>query len=151
MPIKPTLHRPYRVRERKSWDKGLTHQDRLTGRALQARNKRIKMRDKFTCQNKQCNLVTTELEVDHRISVAAGGSDSDTNVRCLCEQCHSIKSRIESQGKQLPDPDNYPVRYDQAKRLVAHRDPSQYLIDDVDDECSCDIDVIRHASLGGDL
>ena len=63
MPNRPPLHRQYRARERKDWDRGFVKQKRLTGRALQQRNNRIKMRDQFTCQNIQCSLVTTELRL----------------------------------------------------------------------------------------
>lgn len=127
MPVRPTLHRPFRVRERKQWDRGAVKQKRITGRALQQRNARIKMRDRFTCQNKQCGLICVDLEVDHRIPVAAGGSDDDSNCRCLCPSCHSIKSRIEGHGKQLPNPDSFALSYAAVKRSMSYNP--------VDDEC----------------
>jgi 5-methylcytosine-specific restriction enzyme A len=136
MPNRPPLHRQYRARERKQWDKGHDKQHRLTGRALQQRNARIKIRDQFTCQNKQCCLVTTELEVDHRLAVAAGGTDDDSNCRSLCHQCHSIKSRIEGKGKRLPNPDSFPLVYEQARRLVEWSD-GVVVIDDEHDDVVC--------------
>ena len=134
MPDRPTLHRPYKARERKDWDKGFSSAKRLTGRALQKRNARIKLRDRFTCQNKRCQVVTTELEIDHRLAVEAGGSDDDGNCRCLCASCHSVKSKIESKGHRLPDPDDFPLVYADARRLVYSPafDPS--LVDDVHDD-----------------
>ncbi len=132
MPIRPPIHRQYKAREKKSWDRGFNTQKRLTGRALQQRNARIKIRDQFTCQNTTCGLITTGLQVGHRVPVAAGGSDDDGNCRCLCAACHSVKSRIESKGKQLPDPDCFPLTYDEARRLLLYRsgDPIE---DDGDD------------------
>ena len=116
MPNRPPLHRQYRARESKQWSKGFAHQQRITGRALQQRNNRIKLRDKFTCQNQQCLLVSSHLEVDHRIAVAFGGTDDDSNCRCLCPICHSIKSKLESKGRQLTNPDCFPLTYESAKR-----------------------------------
>lgn len=91
------------------------------------------MRDQFTCQNKRCSVVSTELEIDHRLAVEAGGSDDDANCRCLCSDCHSVKSRIESKGHRLPDPDDFPTDYAEVRRLVAYQLDDPSLVDDIPD------------------
>ena len=87
--------------DRTPWGGSASAPLRLRGRALQTRNNRIKARDLYTCQ--ECGIVTTELEVDHRIPISQGGSDDDTNLQCLCVNadgtgCHAAKSKRESRG-----------------------------------------------------
>lgn len=74
---------------------------RLTGRALQARNARIALRDLYTCQ--ACGRVTDkrEGEVDHRTPLAEGGSDDAENLQWLCIECHRLKTQREN-GQRYP-------------------------------------------------
>ncbi len=51
-------------------------------------------RDQYTCCH--CGLVTLDLEVDHIINVAAGGTDDESNLQALCVPCHKTKTAIES-------------------------------------------------------
>ena len=71
----------------------------MAGRALQARNARIKARDGFTCQ--LCGRLTVELEIDHERPLSDGGTDDDGNVRALCVTCHAAKSKAESLAGRL--------------------------------------------------
>lgn len=130
MPTRPPLFRVVRNREAKQPWKKANPQKRLTGRALQERNQRIKVRDRFTCQNQQCGLVTTLLQVDHRLPVAAGGDDSDQNCRCLCEVCHTIKTKIENHGMLLINPDAFPTQYALAKRVAMRVSQSRTSLED---------------------
>lgn len=78
------------------WSKNTLTGKRLTGRALQERNDRIKARDGWRC--KGCGRVTTELDVDHIVPLSQGGSDHEINLQSLCrgpDGCHEAKSRIE--------------------------------------------------------
>lgn len=34
-------------------------------------------------------------EIDHIIPLSKGGSDDDTNIRCLCRSCHAARTRME--------------------------------------------------------
>ncbi|WP_410934349.1 HNH endonuclease [Pseudomonas sp. W5-01] len=52
------------------------------------------MRDQYTCQS--CGTVTLDLEVDHIINIAQGGSDDDANLQALCVPCHKVKTAQES-------------------------------------------------------
>jgi 5-methylcytosine-specific restriction protein A len=54
----------------------------------------ILVRDEYTCQ--ACGTVTLDLEVDHIINVAQGGTDADDNLQALCVPCHKGKTAEES-------------------------------------------------------
>lgn len=54
----------------------------------------ILLRDKYTCQ--QCGHIGTDLEVDHIVNVAQGGTDDDCNLQSLCIPCHKVKTATES-------------------------------------------------------
>jgi 5-methylcytosine-specific restriction protein A len=54
----------------------------------------ILIRDKYTCQ--ACSTVTLDLEVDHIIYVAQGGTDDEANLQALCVPCHKAKTAEES-------------------------------------------------------
>lgn len=84
--------------ERKPFADSSTAHLRLRGRALQARNARIKVRDLYTCQ--ACGRVTDELEIDHIVPLSAsGGTDGDDNLQCLCPACHAAKTKREAAGR----------------------------------------------------
>lgn len=65
----------------------------MSGRPLQRRNDRIKLRDQYTCQ--ECGRATEIGNVDHKVPLAEGGDDSDQNVRWVCLDCHAEKSKHE--------------------------------------------------------
>ena len=116
MPVQPQLFNPSRARQQRNWVKTGAPQERLSGRALQERNKRIKVRDRFHCRNIQCGLITDQLQIDHKLAIAHGGLDIDNNLQCLCEACHTIKTKIESSGRRLPNPSDFPLTLKAAKR-----------------------------------
>lgn len=64
------------------------------GRPWRRTRDRILLRDQYTCQ--ACHRVTHELEVDHIVNVAQGGSDDDANLQSLCVPCHKAKTAQES-------------------------------------------------------
>lgn len=76
-----------------------TADQRLRGRALQARNEKIKTRDGWRC--KSCGRITDQLEVDHIVPLAHGGTEDDSNLQALCAGrggCHERKSRRDARG-----------------------------------------------------
>lgn len=64
------------------------------GRPWRRIRDRILLRDQYTCR--ACGHVTKDLEVDHIINVAEGGSDDDSNLQALCVPCHQEKTAAES-------------------------------------------------------
>lgn len=41
-------------------------------------------------------------EVDHKVSRAQGGDDSETNLRGICRRCHSIRTQRQSVAARKP-------------------------------------------------
>lgn len=54
----------------------------------------ILVRDNYTCR--VCGLTTKDLEVDHIVNVAQGGTDEDGNLQAICIPCHKAKTARES-------------------------------------------------------
>ena len=52
---------------------------------------RVFRRDKFTCQ--YCGATGTDLEIDHVIPVALGGSNSEINLVTACRKCNRKKGK----------------------------------------------------------
>lgn len=64
------------------------------GRPWRRKRETILIRDKYTCQ--ACGTVTLDLEVDHIVNIAQGGSDDDANLQSLCVPCHQLKTATEA-------------------------------------------------------
>ena len=92
----PSLPRVHRVGSKpKPFANSRTAYKRITGRALQARNDRIKLRDGYRCR--VCGRVTDDGQVDHVVNLAEGGTEDDGNLQWLCRfSCHAEKSRREA-------------------------------------------------------
>lgn len=65
------------------------------GRPWRRKRDEIFKRDKYTCQ--VCGRVGGELELDHILNVARGGTDDDSNLQTICTVCHKPKTHAESQ------------------------------------------------------
>lgn len=66
------------------------------GRPWRRKRDEIFKRDKFTCQI--CFRVGGDLELDHILNVARGGTDADSNLQTVCKPCHQKKTHAESQA-----------------------------------------------------
>lgn len=64
------------------------------GRPWRRKRDAILLRDRYTCQ--QCGHIGTDVEVDHIVNVAQGGTDDDANLQTLCIPCHKTKTASES-------------------------------------------------------
>lgn len=95
MPSAPKSFKPG-ARSRRSI--GTTDSRRLKGRTLQNERRRVFARDRYTCQI--CDLITlpAQLELDHRIPLASGGTHADSNLQTACKPCHELKTADEQPG-----------------------------------------------------
>lgn len=66
------------------------------GRPWRRLKDKILLRDKHTCQS--CHRVGGELELDHIVNVAVGGTDDESNLQILCTDCHRVKTLDESKA-----------------------------------------------------
>ena len=70
-----------------------TTEERRTGRYIPFRTKmRVVRRDNYTCQHCGEHLKDNEVEFDHVIPFAKGGSSDEHNIRLTCHDCNSDKS-----------------------------------------------------------
>ena len=76
------------MQPKKNWGSG------RGGRPWRRLKDKIHLRDQYTCQ--YCGLVTMQLELDHIVNVAQGGTDDDSNLQSLCAPCHLKKTISES-------------------------------------------------------
>ncbi|WP_326827418.1 HNH endonuclease [Streptomyces sp. NBC_01751] len=76
---------------RKSWNR-TSARNASRPRDWSKRRARTLVRDRFTCQ--QCGA-RKELEVDHIVPVARGGSWEPDNLWVLCKPCHKRKTYSE--------------------------------------------------------
>lgn len=67
-----------------------TQCSRLVGRAGVEQRKRIRTKDNYTCCT--CKRAVRIGEVDHIISLEAGGNNEDSNMQLLCVECHRVKT-----------------------------------------------------------
>ncbi|MFW1635636.1 HNH endonuclease [Acinetobacter oleivorans] len=66
------------------------------GRSWRKLKQHVHERDQWTCCHCQC--VTMELECDHIVNTAQGGTDDLDNLQSLCKPCHDKKSLAESKA-----------------------------------------------------
>jgi hypothetical protein len=87
--ICPVLYSAERITE--------TIELRRTGRYIPFQTKiRVVRRDNYTCQHCGRHLLDNEVEFDHVIPIAKGGSSEEHNIRLTCFDCNRNKSdRVE--------------------------------------------------------
>ena len=56
--------------------------------------KRVAAKQKWRCASCQ-SLLDETFELDHRLALFAGGTNSESNLQCLCKRCHVMKSALE--------------------------------------------------------
>lgn len=70
--------------------------ERKRGRAGVEQRKRRLMAEPLCRHCAAKGRVTAATVPDHIIPLAFGGTDDDSNIQCLCDECHEIKTAIES-------------------------------------------------------
>jgi len=91
--------------ERVSWPAATLNPHRLRGRRWQATRRRILERDSYQCQLRiACAGRVVSLRegvIDHRVNLAAGGTNDDDNLRAACRPCNDAKRRIEARDSAV--------------------------------------------------
>lgn len=67
--------------------------ERIRGRALQRQRERVWLRDHGLCA--RCGRITafpSGFELDHRVALANGGTNDDSNMQVLHHECHEAKT-----------------------------------------------------------
>jgi 5-methylcytosine-specific restriction protein A len=100
------------MNSRKPWQKSDNSPHRIRGRALLARNARVKLRDGYRCA--KCGRIANDHDVDHKVPLHQGGKDEDANCQLLCTgtgRCHEQKSAQErGQRERIGcDANGYPI------------------------------------------
>lgn len=86
--------------------------ERLRGRAGQAQRRRRLMLEPLCRDCRERGLVTAATTPDHITPLALGGTDDDSNIRCLCAECHDRRTREQFGHKAPPQRiglDGFPV------------------------------------------
>lgn len=99
MPSAPPIHND-RGQYRKPFRTGKTKNKSTTQRGYgwrwQQKRERIIARDMGLCQPcKQQGVARPFDHVDHKTPKAAGGTDDDANLQCICAECHKAKTARE--------------------------------------------------------
>lgn len=80
---------------------GTDSRARTTTVRHRVQRKRILVRDNHQCQLRyQGCCIGRATEMDHRVNVAAGGSNRDDNMQAACRPCHARKSSQEGNAAQ---------------------------------------------------
>lgn len=85
--------------------------ERLRGRQAVAQRLR-RLRAEPLCRDCASNGIIREATVpDHIIPLAHGGSDRDSNIRCLCAECHAKRTAEQFGQRRMAGvgPDGWPI------------------------------------------
>lgn len=77
---------------RLDWAKKPEAPKRMTGRKLQAARVRLFTANPLCAQCEKQGRVRLATQRDHVVPLAEGGTDDDSNVQGLCDDCHEEKS-----------------------------------------------------------
>lgn len=69
---------------------------RITGRRLQAMRLSLFSREPLCAECKSKGIASLATIRDHKVPLAEGGKDDETNEQGLCEPCHDVKSKGEA-------------------------------------------------------
>jgi len=81
---------------KKAWAPAAKETKRITGRRLQARRADLFRRQPLCEECERNGRVTLATIRDHRIALAEGGPDDETNEQALCNECHDKKTKAET-------------------------------------------------------
>lgn len=100
MPNSPRSFRPGGHKPgRKPWQQsGPDRRSDFRGRKRYEAKRRILIRDECECQVCGKLVDETDSKLDHIIPLSRGGTHDDSNLRTMCDACHTKKTQRESQG-----------------------------------------------------
>ena len=84
---------------------------RIRGRALQALRARLLGNHPLCVMCQAAGVVTAATEIDHVVALTNGGTNDESNLQCLCSDCHESKTLADLGQKQRMDIglDGWPV------------------------------------------
>ncbi len=85
--------------------------ERKRGRAGVEQRKRRLYAEPLCRDCKAQGRTTASYTPDHIIPLSKGGTDEDSNIRCLCHECHDLRTREQFQQRaprQAIGEDGYP-------------------------------------------
>ncbi len=72
---------------------------RIRGRQWVETRKRIAVEQQFVCRGCGCTWLPWRDEVDHHVPLEQGGSNADSNLQLLCDDCHKAKTAAEASAR----------------------------------------------------
>jgi 5-methylcytosine-specific restriction protein A len=67
------------------------------GRPWRKKRDAVMKRDCYLCQPcKAAGRLTLATQCDHKVPMAEGGTDEDTNLQAICDACHEAKTKAEA-------------------------------------------------------
>lgn len=69
------------------------------GRPWRRIKQQVHERDQWICC--RCGRITMDLECDHIVNQAQGGTDDLSNLQSLCQPCHQEKTLLESKAGMM--------------------------------------------------
>lgn len=100
------------MQPRRSWGKhSRNSHGRIQGRAgVALRTRRLALEP--LCRDcADQGKVTEAVTPDHIVPLALGGTDTDDNIRCLCQPCHAKRTaeQFGHKAKRETGPDGWPI------------------------------------------
>lgn len=79
---------------------GATEMER--GRAWMAKRHRVALAHGYRCTACGCVWVASRDQIDHRLPREQGGSNDESNLQPLCNECHAAKTASEAKARSGP-------------------------------------------------
>jgi 5-methylcytosine-specific restriction endonuclease McrA len=70
--------------------------ERIRGRAWMKTRERVALAHDYRCAGCGCVWVPSRDQIDHAVPLEQGGSNDDSNLRPLCDDCHKAKTADEA-------------------------------------------------------
>jgi 5-methylcytosine-specific restriction protein A len=70
--------------------------ERIRGRAWMETRRRIALAHGYRCAGCGCVWVPSRDQIDHKVPLEQGGSNDDSNLHPLCNDCHEAKTTAEA-------------------------------------------------------